>query len=63
MAKDDKGHGSEGRGGKSMSKGPKYNASAVDKAISSAYRGKKPPTAKQRSVTHAILRGYGPRDT
>lgn len=64
MAKDSKGHGSNGKGGaKASTSGGssthKYNASSVDKAINSAYRGKKPPTSKQRSVTHALLKGRG----
>jgi hypothetical protein len=36
---------------------PKYNKASVDKGIDSAYRGQKPPTAKQRAVTHALLKG------
>ena len=39
------------------SKGPKYNVEAVNKSINSAYKGQKPPTAKQRNVTHALLKG------
>jgi hypothetical protein len=34
-----------------------YNKGSVDKAIDSAYRGQKSPTAKQRAVTHALLKG------
>lgn len=93
MAKDAKGHGSDGKGkgGSINARGdtfkpsaaglarakalqaamdkrakggggkgdPGYNAKSVNKAIDSAARasGGKPPTKKQRSVTHALLKG------
>ena len=34
-----------------------YNPESVDKGINSAYKGTKGPTNKQRSVTHALLKG------
>jgi hypothetical protein len=42
---------------KARESGGKYNAASVNQAINSAYRGQKGPTGKQRSVTHALLRG------
>lgn len=45
------------RTGSNSGYGQKYNAAAVEKGIASAYKGEKPPTGKQRSVTHALLRG------
>ena len=47
------------RTGSNSGYGQKYNAEAVNKGINSAYKGAKGPTNKQRSVTHALLRGRG----
>lgn len=70
MGKDAGGHGSNPRGWGGAQKSGKtgwssdkpspgsYNASSVNKAIDSAYRGTKGPTGKQRSVTHALLKGW-----
>ena len=45
------------RTGSNSGYGQKYNKEEVDKGINAAYRGTKGPTGKQRSVTHALLRG------
>jgi hypothetical protein len=44
------------RNGTNSGYGVKYNAASVEKGINSAYKGQK-PSAKSKSVTHALLRG------